>query len=106
MPQKWSLSSSVMCIIRKTRTNRILVKQCNVFIVNCDAQYNQKLRILVIVYQDRKKGMNVSEWKTVKVITSLHTLIVFHLESEFQSNCVPRQSVKQSISVINSFTVF
>ena len=48
MPQKWILSSSVKCIFRKTRTNRILVKQCNVFIVNFDAQCNQKLRILVI----------------------------------------------------------
>ena len=28
MPQKWSLSSSVKCIFRKTRANRILVKQC------------------------------------------------------------------------------
>ena len=43
--------------------------------------------------------MNASEWKTVKVITSLHTLIVFNFESEFQSNCVPGYSVKQSISV-------
>ena len=36
-----------------------------------------------------KKMMNASQWKTVKVITSLHTLIAFHFESEFQSNCVP-----------------
>ena len=43
--------------------------------------------------------MNASQWKTVKVITSLHTLIVFHFESEFQSNCVPGGSVKQSTSV-------
>ena len=48
MPQMWNLSSSVKWIFRKTRTNRILVKQCNVFIVNFDAQCNQKLRILVI----------------------------------------------------------
>ena len=48
MPQKWNLSSSVKCIFRKTRTNRILVKQSSVFIVNFDAQCNQKLRILVI----------------------------------------------------------
>ena len=54
MPQKWSLSSSVMCIIRKTRTNRILVKQCNMFIMNCDAQCNQKLRIVVIERNQRK----------------------------------------------------
>ena len=33
--------------------------------------------------------MNASEWKTVKVITKLHTLIVYHFESEFQSKCVP-----------------
>ena len=26
MPQKWILSSSLMCIIRKTRANRILVE--------------------------------------------------------------------------------
>ena len=26
MPQKWTLSSSVMCIFRKTRANRLLVK--------------------------------------------------------------------------------
>ena len=48
MPQKWILSSSVKCIFRKTRRNRILVKQSSVFIVNFDAQCNQKLRILVI----------------------------------------------------------
>ena len=52
MPQKWNLSLSVKGIFRKTRTNRILVKhvclQCNVFIVNFDAQCNQKLLILVI----------------------------------------------------------
>ena len=54
MPQKWILSSSVKCIFRKTRTNRILVKQCNVFIVNFDAQCNQKLRILVIERNYRK----------------------------------------------------
>ena len=48
MPQKWILSSSVKCIFRKTRTNRILVKLSSVFIVNFDAQCNQKLRILVI----------------------------------------------------------
>ena len=41
------------------------------------------------VYQVRKKMINASQWKTVKVITSLHTLIVFHFESEFQSNYVP-----------------
>ena len=35
-----------------------------------------------------KKMMNASQWKTVKVITSLPTLIVFHFEREFQSNCV------------------
>ena len=43
MPQKWNLSSSVKCIFRKTRANRILVKHCNVFIMNFDAQCNQKL---------------------------------------------------------------
>ena len=48
MPQKWTLSSSVKCIFRKTRTNRILVKQSSVLIVNFDAQCNQNLRILVI----------------------------------------------------------
>ena len=31
---------------------------------------------------------NASEWETVKVITNLHTLIVFHFESDFQSKCV------------------
>ena len=30
--QEWNLSSSVKCIFRKTRANRILVKQCIVFI--------------------------------------------------------------------------
>ena len=34
MPQKWNLSSSVKCIFRKTEANRILAKQCSVFIVN------------------------------------------------------------------------
>ena len=48
MAQKWTLSSSVQCIFRKTRANRFLVKQCSVFIVNFDAQCNQKLRIVVI----------------------------------------------------------
>ena len=32
--------------------------------------------------------MKTSEWKTVKIITNLHTLIVFHFESEFQSKYV------------------
>ena len=41
MPQKWDLSSSVNCFFRKTRANRILVKQCIVFIGDCDAQGNQ-----------------------------------------------------------------
>ena len=36
------------CIFRKTRTIRILVKQCNVFIVNFDAQCNQNLRTVII----------------------------------------------------------
>ena len=36
MPQKWNLSS-VNCIFRKTRVNRILVKQC---VVDCAAQCN------------------------------------------------------------------
>ena len=48
MPQKWNLSSSVKCIFRKTRANRILVKQYNVFIVNFDTPCNQKMRIVVI----------------------------------------------------------
>ena len=48
MPQKWILSSTVMCIFHKTRANRILVKQCNVFIVSFDAQCNQKLRIVIL----------------------------------------------------------
>ena len=42
MPQKWILSSSVMRIFRKMRVNRIIVKQCIVFIANFDAQCNQK----------------------------------------------------------------
>ena len=54
MPQKWNLSSSVKCIFRKTRTNRILVKQCNVFLVNVDALCNQKLRIVVIERNERE----------------------------------------------------
>ena len=54
MPQKWILTSSVKCIFRKTRMNCILVKQCNVFIVNFDAQCNQKLRIVVIEREQRK----------------------------------------------------
>ena len=33
--------------------------------------------------------MNASEWKTAKVITNLHTLFVFHFESEFLSKFVP-----------------
>ena len=48
MPQNWNLSSSVKCIFCKTRANRILVKQCIVFIADCDAQCNQKMRIVVI----------------------------------------------------------
>ena len=48
MPQKWILSSSVKCLFRKTRTNRILVKQSSVFIVNFDAQCNQKLRKMIM----------------------------------------------------------
>ena len=55
MPQEWNLSTSVKCIFCKTRTNRILVKQCNVFIVNFDAQCNQKLRIVVIERNYRKE---------------------------------------------------
>ena len=42
MPQKWK-SSSVKCIFRKTRANRVLVEEFFVFIVDCDAQCNQKL---------------------------------------------------------------
>ena len=48
MPQKWNLSSSVKCIFRETRANRILVKQCIVFIADCDAECNQKMRIVNI----------------------------------------------------------
>ena len=48
MPQKWNLSSRVKCIFRKTRANRNLAKQHILFIVDCDAQCNQKLRIMVI----------------------------------------------------------
>ena len=33
---------------RKTRANRILVKQCSGIIAHFDAQCNQKLRILII----------------------------------------------------------
>ena len=54
MTQKWKLSSSVKCIFRKTRANRILVKQCSVFIVNFDAQCNQKMQIEVIERNWRK----------------------------------------------------
>ena len=53
MPQKWNLSS-VKCILRKTRANRILVKQCIVFIADCDAQCNQKLWIAIIERTYRK----------------------------------------------------
>ena len=31
----------------------------------------------------------LTNWKTVKVITNLHTLNVFHFKSEFQSKCKP-----------------
>ena len=48
MPQKWNISSSVNCIFRKTRANRILVKQCTVFIMDCDVQCNEKLRVVII----------------------------------------------------------
>ena len=48
MPKKWNLSSSVKCIFCKKRANRFLVKKCIVFIANCDAQCNQKLRIVII----------------------------------------------------------
>ena len=63
MPQKWNLSSSVKCIFRKTRENRILVKQCNVFIVNFDTQRNQKLRIVVIVTDIQRllKSLKISQ---------------------------------------------
>ena len=60
MPQKWNLSSYVKCIYCKTRANRILVKKCIVFIANCDAQCNQKLRIAIIERNQREK------WKPVK----------------------------------------
>ena len=45
MPQKWILSSNVKCIFRETRANSILVKECIVFIADCDAQCDEKLRI-------------------------------------------------------------
>ena len=48
MPQKWIIPSSVMSIFRKTRVNRILVKQCIGFITYCAAQCNQKQWILII----------------------------------------------------------
>ena len=48
MPQKWNLSSSINCIFRETRANRILVKQFTVLIMDCDALCNQKLRIVII----------------------------------------------------------
>ena len=48
MPQKWILLSSVICIFRKTGANSILVEQCSVFIADCDAQCNQKVRIMII----------------------------------------------------------
>ena len=48
MPQKWNFLSRVKCIFRKTTANRILVKQWSVFIVNFDAQCNQKLRFVAI----------------------------------------------------------
>ena len=48
MPQKGNLSSSVKSIFRETRANRILVKQCNVFIVKFDTQCNLKVWIVVI----------------------------------------------------------
>ena len=35
MLQKWRLTSTVKCIFRKTRANRILVKQCIVYSVQC-----------------------------------------------------------------------
>ena len=55
MPQKWNLSSSVKCIFCRTRENRILVKMCIVFIANCHAQWNQKLRIVIIERNYREK---------------------------------------------------
>ena len=58
LPQKWILSSSVMCIFRKTRANRILDKQCIVFIADCYAQCNQKVRILIIERNYRKVETN------------------------------------------------
>ena len=45
MPQKWNLSKSVKCTFRETRANRILVKQCIVFIANCVAECNQEYPI-------------------------------------------------------------
>ena len=60
MPQKWNLSSSVKCTFFKTRANRILVKKWIVFITNCDAQCNQKLRIVIFERNWRER------WKPVK----------------------------------------
>ena len=48
MPQKWNLSSSEKCTFRKTRANRILVKQCIEFVADCDAQCNPKMQIVII----------------------------------------------------------
>ena len=42
------ISLSVKCIFRKTIANRFVVKQCIMLIADCDAQCNQKLRIVII----------------------------------------------------------
>ena len=47
MPQKGILSSRLIFFSVK-RVNRILVKQCSALIADCNAQCNQKLRIVAI----------------------------------------------------------
>ena len=64
MLQKWNLLPSVKCIFRKTRANRILVKQCIVFIADCDAQCNQKMRIVIIERNQRKMETSRDFWYT------------------------------------------
>ena len=84
MPQKWILSSIVKCIFRKTRTNRILVKQSSVFIVNFDAQCNQKLRILVFNENFFYKNLIKKEYKNMmKLLTVIIILLLYYRKSRY-----------------------
>ena len=70
------LSSSVECIFRKTRANRIVVKQCIVFIADCDAQCNQNFGTHRKI--DAKRCFHSCvKWKSVKVSNCRECKVIY-----------------------------